>query len=176
MLFADAFWKPPTVYDVAGLVGLVLGVASIWVSWWLAKRDIEKRLDEAADRAAAAARDEVRRVARLLLHSGVTDAASSVKLAREACGSRKWPRASDFCQLACQQLTRAMAQQLADARTQTALREVSAMLLDASRVLQDQPKAGTGTLPEQIARSLDRAILGLCDVEGQLMAIRSEGV
>jgi len=70
---ADGFWKPPNVFDVLSVAGFVVGIASIWVSWWLAKRDIEKRLTEAADRASATARDEVRRVAKAVLHSGLAD-------------------------------------------------------------------------------------------------------
>jgi hypothetical protein len=27
---ADSFWKPPTVYDALSVLGLALGIASIW--------------------------------------------------------------------------------------------------------------------------------------------------
>src|SRR5436305_13976863 len=112
MLLADAegFWKAPNVFDVAGVVGVIVGVASIWVSWWLAKRDIEKRVAEAADRASRAARDEVRRVAQALLQTGVAATIRSVELAREACHGKRWPRAVELCILAREQLARVLAQ------------------------------------------------------------------
>ncbi len=99
MLLADAegFWKAPSVYDVFGIVGVVVGLISIWVSWWMAKRSIEKRLAEASDRASTAAREEVRRVARALFQSGISVAIRSLELAREVCNGKRWLRAAELC-------------------------------------------------------------------------------
>jgi hypothetical protein len=101
----EGFWKAPNVFDVLGVAGFTIGVASIWMSWWLAKRDIKKRLAEATERASAAARDEVRRVARAVLHVGVAATIRSLELAREACRGKRWPRSAELCILGREQLT-----------------------------------------------------------------------
>jgi hypothetical protein len=128
MLLADAegFWKAPNVFDLISIVGLAIGLGSIWLSWWLAKRDIERRLAEAADRASAAARDEVRRVAQAVLQTGVSATIRSLDLAREACNGKRWPRGVELCNLAREQLARVLAQPAADESVWTELRDVSA--------------------------------------------------
>ena len=35
---SDVFWKSPSVYDVVGLVGLFLGIGSIWLALYLATK------------------------------------------------------------------------------------------------------------------------------------------
>ena len=44
---AEKFWKPVDQSDALAIAGLVLGVGSIWLSWWLARRDIKKRIADA---------------------------------------------------------------------------------------------------------------------------------
>lgn len=174
MLIADAegFWKAPNVFDVATALGFILGVASIWVSWWLAKRDLQKRLAEATARASEAARNEVRRVGRAVLHSGVADTVRSLELAREACRGKRWPRASELCEHAREQLARVLVQ--AAASGETDLRSVPAVLLDCVARLRQQPKAGTGEVPDEILRGLDESILALYRAEGRMTTIRPE--
>jgi len=171
---ADGFWKPPNVFDVLSVAGFVVGIASIWVSWWLAKRDIEKRLTEAADRASATARDEVRRVAKAVLHSGLADTIRSLELTREACGGKQWRRAAEVCQLAREQLARVLAQPAADEAIQPELRDLYRVLQDCVNDLRVQPKTGTGTMPADVSQGLDESIVALHRVEGRMTGIQLE--
>ncbi|MBN9122028.1 MAG: hypothetical protein J0I06_23285 [Planctomycetes bacterium] len=178
MLFADAelFWKSPNVFDVAGVAGVVLGLFSIWLSWWLAKRDISKRLEDAATKAAMAARDEVRRVARAVLQSGVTATIRSLELAREVCNGKRWSRAAELCLLANEQLAKVLAQPAADEAIQTELRGVSAGLQDCVTRLRSKrtSQEGKGEVPEGVLLALDGAIIALHRVEGRVTGIQSE--
>ena len=176
MLFAngEVFWKSPTVYDVMGLAGFALGLASIWLSWWLAKRDIEKRLDEAADRASKAARDEVRRVAQVVLQSGVGATVRSLDLAREACRGKRLSRACELCELAREQLARVLVQPAASNDTRAELQEVSATLTDCIKRLRKQVKSGSEEVPDPVLRGLDESILALHRVDGRMSSINPE--
>lgn len=176
MLLADTepFWKTPNVFDAFGVAGFVIGLASIWLSWWLAKRDIEKRLAEAEVRASAAARDEVRRVARAVLYSGVATTIRSLELAREVCHGKRWLRAIELCILAREQLARVLAQPTADEPIQTELRGVSAGLLDCVTRLRTKRKEGAGDVPDGVLDALDEAILALHRVESKMTAIQPE--
>jgi len=177
MLLADAeeFWKAPNVFDVMTFGGFTLGLGSIWLAWWLAKHDIEKRLAEAADRASAAARDEVRRVARAVLQTGVSATIRSLELAREVCNGKRWLRASELCILAREQLAKVLAQPAADESIQTELRDVSAGLLDCVTRLRTKRREGAGDVPEGVLNTLDETILALHRVEGRMTGIRTEG-
>jgi hypothetical protein len=62
MLLAEGFWEIKNLSDTIGVVGLALTLLSIWLAWWLAKRDIEKRLIAAKK----SARTAVERVATAL--------------------------------------------------------------------------------------------------------------
>ena len=48
---SDVFWKSPTVYDVAGLIGLLFGIGSIWLALALARKQLKVDLEAAAQRA-----------------------------------------------------------------------------------------------------------------------------
>lgn len=176
MLLADAevFWKVPNVFDVFGVAGLVIGVASIWVSWWRAKRDIEKRLAEASEKAAAAARDEVRRVANAVLSSGIAATVRSLELAREVCNGKRWLRAIELSILAREQLAKVLAQPAADAALQIELRDVSAGLQDCVTRLRTKRKEGAGDVPDGVLNALDEAILALHRVDSRMTGIRLE--
>lgn len=176
MLFADAdgFWKAPNVFDVIGLVGLVIGFVSIWLAVRYAERDITKRIAEAEERASRAARDEVRRVAHAVLQTGIADAIRLLELTREACRGKRWLRASELCEVAGDQLARVLVQPAATGDTQAELQSVSVVLLDCLTRLRHQPKQGTGELPEEVLRGLDEAILSLHRVEGRMTGIRLE--
>lgn len=127
---AESFWKAPNVFDVAGVLGTIAGIGSIWFSWWLAKRDIAKRIAEAEARASDAARIEVRRVAQAVMQTGISSTIRSLELAREACNGKRWPRAVELCLLAREQLTRALAQPASDDQIQSELRNLTAILQD----------------------------------------------
>ena len=174
MLFADAegFWKAPNVVDV---VAFSIGVASIWISWWLAKRDLRKRLAEAAEQASRAARDEVRRVAQAVLQSGVTATIRSLELAREVCNGKRWSRVAELCIFAREQLAKILAQPAADSSIQTDLSGVSASLLDCVTRLRTKRKEGAGDAPEGVLNALDESILALHQAESRITGIRSEG-
>lgn len=55
---SDVFWKSPSVYDVTGLVGLLLGIGSIWLALALAKKQLRIDLKKAAEDALDASRRE----------------------------------------------------------------------------------------------------------------------
>ena len=42
----NPFWKVPNVHAVVGAVGLALGLLPIRLSWWLARRDSRRRIDD----------------------------------------------------------------------------------------------------------------------------------
>lgn len=176
MLFANGedFWKSPSIYDVIGLAGFALGIASIWLSWWLAKRDIEKRLDEAADRASKAAREEVRRVAQALLYTSVSETMLSISLAREACRSKAWVRSGELCEVARQQLAGVLEQPAIGDEIQAELRNVAAVLLDCVTEFRRKREPGTGKVSDAVLYGLDDSVLVLRRVEGKLKAIRQE--
>lgn len=80
---ADAFWKPPSVYDVLSVVGLFLGVASIWISFWLAKKQLRADLRKAANEA-------LDRVAQLVLGGDLADAARFLREADRLLNGKEW--------------------------------------------------------------------------------------
>ncbi len=171
---AESFWKAPNVFDVAGVLGTIAGIGSIWFSWWLAKRDIAKRIAEAEARASDAARIEVRRVAQAVMQTGISSTIRSLELAREACNGKRWPRAVELCLLAREQLTRALAQPASDDQIQSELRNLTAILQDCVGRLREQPRMGAGELSEQVLQGLDESILALHRVEGRITRIRVE--
>lgn len=175
MLFADAdmFWKPPNAYDTAGIVGLVIGVASIWLSWWLAKHDIAKRVDEAAERAAKAAREEVRRVADALLRTGISDVVRALDSAREACGGRRWGRAAELCLLAGQLLARVLGQPRLTDALRAELEAVSRTLTTCAARLRRLPH-DVERLPPVVDTGLHASLLTLHRIEGTMTGIRLE--
>ena len=83
---ADGFFKPPTVYDVLSVVGLILGIGSIWYAWYLAR----KQLRADVQRAAKIALD---RVAGLVLGNDVADAARHLREADRLLAEKEWVRA-----------------------------------------------------------------------------------
>lgn len=170
MLLAEVFWKEPNVYDVAGVLGLVIGIASIW----LAKRDIDKRITEGSRQAAEAAREEVRRVARGLLHSGVAGAIRSLELAREVCNGKRWGRAAELCILASEQLAKVAAQPTLTDSAREELRGISTKLVDCLARLRSKRTDGSGEVPKGVLQALDESLLTLHRIEGALTGIQTE--
>lgn len=168
---AEGFWKWPNVVDV---VSLGLALASIWYASVLARRDIKKRLDEAAERASRAARDEVRRVVRAIFQTGVSDIVRSLELARHSCRGRQWVRALDLCLLAVGQLARVRAQAATEPSIAADLATISARVDAIVEALRSQPKVGTGSLPGDETRGLDQSIAILHGVEGRMTGVQTE--
>jgi hypothetical protein len=92
MLFADAegFWKTPNLYDVFGAAGFVVGVTSIWTSWWLARQDIRRRIEEAR----RAALGLVDRVTTALVQTELSESLRCLRDARDAIRRRDWVKAT----------------------------------------------------------------------------------
>jgi hypothetical protein len=172
---ADGFWKTPNFYDLLGVAGFVVGVGSIWLTWYLAKRDISKRLDEAAERAAGAARREISRVARTLMFAGVTDAVRTVGLVREACKDKRWPRAVDHCDTGLEQLNRLLGQPSLDEGTREELRNLIVSVREVLGILRRSPKARTGSLSDDTEQQLDLILGVLHVIEGRMRGIDPEG-
>jgi hypothetical protein len=173
MLLADAdgFLKWPNVYDVVGLAGLAFAIWSIR----LAKQDIKRQLDEAAERAAEAARGEVRRVAEGLLQTGVSYAIRLLELAREACHGKRWSRAADYCTFAREQLARVLGQPAADENTRAELQDVVQSLPVCVERLRAKQKDREGEVPDGVHKALDEALLVSHRAEGRMTGVRVGG-
>lgn len=175
MVFAaEPFWKPPNVYDVIGVVGLALALFSIWLSWWLATRDIKHRIAEAERRAGAAARHEIERIAAALAQMNFADVVRSLVLAREACNAKRWPRAADLCQLCAEQVARLGGTLSPDDEAARRLPVVAENLREFTRTFRSFPKSGRGDLPDELGRRLDETVEVLHRIEGRYRAIRPE--
>ena len=82
---SDVFWKSPSVYDVVGLVGLFLGIGSIWLALYLAKKQLRIDLKKAADDALDATRRE-------LLVQSLADGIRYLRDADTFWRNREWDR------------------------------------------------------------------------------------
>lgn len=174
ILAADAFWKWPNVFDTITTVGLFIGIVSIWVSWCLASRDIHRRLEEAADRAAAVSRDEVRRIAQTILYSEIGATIQRLSLAREACTNKKWDRAILYCSFGREQLSQLLERLILSHPLRQTVQPIVASLQDCVTKLRSQPANGTGKVPDSVATALDDNIASLLGVEAHLTQIRIE--
>ena len=93
MLLAAGFWQINTVSDLITIVGFVITLISIWFAWFLAKRDLEKRISDAQ-------KQTVDRLAWNLLHPDVTESKRCMAEAKEASRAKRWDRAVDRCEQA----------------------------------------------------------------------------
>lgn len=93
MLFAEGFWEVKSLGDTLTISGFILTLFSIWLSWWLAKRDIEKRIIDAQNKT-------VERLVRSLLQPEVQETLRCLKEARDSCRTKRWERAMDRCEQA----------------------------------------------------------------------------
>lgn len=176
MLLADAegFWKSPNLYDVAGALGLVIGIVSIWLTWWLAKRDIEKRLAKATNEASEAARQEVRRVARAVLASGIGDTIRSLELAREACRADNRHRALELSELARAQLAKVMGQTDSSLSVRSELQPLVTRLANCTLNLRKIVGNTTRKPFNEVIQTLDDLIADLYRIDGQIVRIQPE--
>jgi hypothetical protein len=83
------FWAVRTVVDWATILGFVFSVGSIWLSVWLAKRDLEKRIREATE----SSRRAVAQVFESLLRTELTEAVAILNEALAATVDHSWHRA-----------------------------------------------------------------------------------
>jgi hypothetical protein len=172
MLFADAeFLKPPNVVEV---FGLLLALASIWLSWFLAKRDIARKIVEAEQRVTAASEVQLRRFEAAILRTSLFAIIRSLELARESCRGRNWPRSCELCELARDQLGYLMAQKGFAGSVRREVEELPGVLVDCIRCLRRQPKRGTGQIPEEVHRALDDSIHALHCVDGRITTSATE--
>jgi hypothetical protein len=84
----DGFWEVRNLNDTLAVVGFFLTLGSIWYAWWLARKDLRRRIDEAR-------RETVSRPAAALLQSDVSETFRLLEQAREACRLKNWSRAID---------------------------------------------------------------------------------
>ena len=87
--FADGFWEIKNLNDTIAVFGFLLTMFSIWLTWWLAKRDLSKRIEE-AERSAV---DVVERIATALIQSELGEVVRCLRDARDAVRHRDWKRA-----------------------------------------------------------------------------------
>ena len=99
VLFADGFWVIKNLNDTIAVFGFLLTMFSIWLTWWLARRDIEKRLRIAQTQT-------VDRLAGSLLQPDVVETSRCLREAREACRGKRWERAIDRCEEAKHRIPR----------------------------------------------------------------------
>ncbi len=174
MLFADGFWKEPNVYDVVGIVGLVIGIGSVWFAWLLAKQDIKQRIEQATETATAAARDEIRRVAQSHVAGGLSDVIRWLELAREASKAKRWPRSGELCELAGEKLADILGQPATQGVVREELRPLCVVLREIVAKLDKQGRPGTGVLQSAAKSRLDEAIQTLNRLNGTLRGIQLE--
>jgi hypothetical protein len=93
MLFADGFWEIKNLSDTVTIVGFLVTLFSIWFAWWLAARDLQKRIRDGQKHA-------VQRLTRILLQLDLTETGRCLREAREACRANRWERAIDRCEQA----------------------------------------------------------------------------
>jgi hypothetical protein len=91
MLLAAEFWQIRSVNDTVGIIGFLLTLFSIWLSWWLAKRDIERRIQTAKDQVTD-------KLSLLILQTDISETLNALIQARESCRNSAWVRAIDRCE------------------------------------------------------------------------------
>ena len=166
MLMADAegFWKSPNLYDAVGVVGFVVGIASIWFSWWLAKRDISKKVNEAK----VAAERAIRRVAATLFHLDLAEVAQSARIAREACVGRQWLRAKEKLSDCRGLLNRISGQEQIVGSSRNDLIHCIDTILYLVIEIDAMPRTGAGTLSPDALVSLDDLVSTIMRIDGRL--------
>lgn len=99
MPFADGFWEIKSLNDTLAVVGFFLTLGSIWLSWYLARRDVRSRIESAK-------RETVAKLAAALLHPDVTETARLLEQAKEASRLKDWRKVLDRCEQAMRRVPR----------------------------------------------------------------------
>jgi hypothetical protein len=164
MLFADGFWDIKNLSDTIAVVGLVLTLLSIWLSWWLAKRDIEKRIRDAQQQT-------VDRLARSLLHPDVVETGRCLREAREACRAKRWERAVDRCEQAKHRIPAFISLPGLDEEDRAKLQRAVDQLRDLVKQLEEVLAGKKRTdLTSTKLKDLEDLITALGTIEGKLRA------
>lgn len=167
MANSDAFWKPPSIYDVVGVVGVVFALFSIWLSWWLAKRDIRRKIEEAKK----AARSAVTRLASRMLHNEIQSILQDLAESREFAEKREWVLAVDRCRTAYRLLARLRDDLRLLAEERTGISGSLDNLRLTVTYLEKRGQAGAGTTAGVSAakkKTLDDLIAHLGAITGRL--------
>lgn len=103
-LFAqESFWKPPSFWDLAGFL---IGLSSIWLAWYFAKRDLRQRIDEAKREAKAESEQMFRIIIRGQLRSNIEEVIHVLDLCEESRKGEAFDRSSEFAFTASKRLVR----------------------------------------------------------------------
>ncbi len=160
---ADGFWKPPTVYDALGVIGLTLGIVSIWYAWFLARKQLRADFRKAADEA-------VDRVAQLVLGGDLADAVRFLREADRAINEKDW----DKGQLRLGDAATALARISSNPRlTADERKELTSRLAELNGLLlttreHARSAKNRGHMPKEQVEKLVHAISGLERVRGRL--------
>jgi hypothetical protein len=163
MVFADGFWEAKSLTDWLTLAGLPLALFSIWFSWWLATRDIEKRIADAQ-------RETIGRLSAALLQPDVAEASRCLHDAREACRGRRWERAIDRCEQASHRIPRFRFLPGLDESDRERLDRAVDQLRLLIRQLEEVLSASRPELTGRKLRDLDDVIATLAAIEGKIRA------
>jgi len=173
LLFAegDGFLGLKTVADWITAIGFVVGLFSIWFSWWLAKRDLKKRITEAQ-------RETVANLTRALLQSDVIETGRCLEQAREACQTKSWSRAMDRCGLARSRIPKFRHLPGLTDEDRQKLGEAVENLNVLIRVLEQviDPDKKSKELPQARLTELDQITILVSDIEGKLRLDALEGL
>jgi hypothetical protein len=169
MLFADGFWEIKTLSDTVTIVGFVVTLFSIWFSWWLAKRDIEKRIQDAQ-------KQTVDRLVRSLLHPDVAETDKCLQEAREAYRMKRWDRAVDRCEQAKHRIPKFLSLPGLDAedceKLVLVIDELRLLIIQLEEVRDGKIRDGKPRteLTNAKIKDLDDLITTLATIEGKLRA------
>lgn len=161
---ADSFWKPPTVYDALSVLGLALGIASIWYAWFLARKQLRADFRKAADEA-------VDRVALLVLGNDVADAVRFLREADQALTEKGWLRGT----LRLEDASAALSRLISNPRLTGSEREQLAKRLKGIRTLHTfcrehaLSKAAKDHLPPKRLAVLAQVVTELEQIRGRLL-------
>jgi len=152
----DVFWKSPTVYDVAGMIGLLLGIGSIWLALRLARHQFREELRKA----------ELIAVNNYLVQLSMRELAEGIRHLRECgnfLGSREWDKAilrlDDVIGI-CSRLSQS---RVVTDQERTLLAMLVGQLRDLGIAVRDhkQSKQNRTYLPANRQEAITRLIIGL---------------
>ncbi|MFO0806000.1 MAG: hypothetical protein U0791_23080 [Gemmataceae bacterium] len=93
LLANDSFWAIRSINDLVSLVGFLLAIISIWFSWWLAKRDLEKRISHSQ-------RVQYLRLQLVMIRADLSRIHWLLREGRQACQAADLVRGLDRCEWA----------------------------------------------------------------------------
>jgi uncharacterized protein (DUF885 family) len=165
-MFADesAFWKWPTVYDALSVIGLALGIASIWYAWFLARKQLRADFRKAADEA-------VDRVAQLVLGGDLADAVRFLRDAYQALADKDWERSGLRLDDAASMMSRFVSNPKLTAEEQSALRKRVAELrsLMVQTTAHARSKGNRGHMPTDQVNVVIEVVGELEHLRGRLL-------